>query len=62
MFDQTKSLEELEGQVWPYNDFGSQVVQESNLSGYGRYCNTSMKHFLCHTMTQFHASQGTNRF
>jgi hypothetical protein len=29
MFDQTKSLEELEGQVWPHNDFGSHVVQET---------------------------------
>jgi hypothetical protein len=29
MFDQTKSLEELEGQVWPHNDFDSHVVQES---------------------------------
>jgi hypothetical protein len=29
MFDQTKSLEELEGQVWPYNDFDSHAVQET---------------------------------
>jgi hypothetical protein len=29
MFDQKMSLEELEGQVWPHDDFGSHVVQES---------------------------------
>jgi len=29
MFDKRMSLEELEGQVWPHNDFGSHVVQES---------------------------------
>jgi hypothetical protein len=27
--DRTKTLEELEGTVWPYNKFGSHVVQES---------------------------------
>ncbi len=27
--DRNKSLEELEGDVWPYNNFGSHVVQES---------------------------------
>jgi hypothetical protein len=27
--DRSKTLEELEGQVWPFEDFGSYVVQES---------------------------------
>ena len=29
VFDRTKTLEQLDGDVWPYDDFSSHVVQES---------------------------------
>jgi hypothetical protein len=28
-FDRTRTLEQLESELWPHNDFGSHVVQES---------------------------------